>query len=323
MVTAWAAAPRCDGVRFASLRARQYTVDSTTEAAAGGHLRGIVSMLIAVAAFCVMDASMKVLTPHYPPMQVTSLRGLTSLPLVIVWALVDGGPLQLVRVRWPLHLLRGVLSVVMLAAFVYGIRLLPLAEAYSLFFVAPLLITALAGPVLKETVGWRRWLAIAIGLGGTLIVLRPTGQGMLSIGGLAIILAAVGYALSAITVRVLGRTDTTQSMVFWMMAMLTVFSVALAWNAWVPLDPAHWKPIVILGLSGAIGQYGITEAFRRAPASVIAPLEYTALIWGLAADWFLWGTLPDRWMLVGAAVIVTCGLYLLRRERVHVEAEHP
>jgi drug/metabolite transporter (DMT)-like permease len=231
--------------------------------------------------------------------------------------------MQLIRIRWPLHLLRGVLSVIMLVAFVYGLQKLPLAETYSLFFVAPLLITALAVPILGERVGWRRWLAILVGLCGTLIVLRPSGEGMLSLGGLAVIVSAMGYALSAITVRVLGRTDSTQSMVVWMLAMLSVFSLALAWRGWIPVDAAHWKPIAILGLSGAIGQYGVTEAFGRAPASVIAPLEYTALIWGLGLDWFLWGTLPDRWMLAGAAVIVVCGLYLLRRERVHVEAEHP
>ena len=290
---------------------------------AGGHLRGVLSMLVAVAAFSLMDASMKMLAPHYPPMQVAAMRGLTSLPLVLLWALIDGGPMQLVRIRWPLHLLRGVLSVIMLVAFVYGLQTLPLAETYSLFFVAPLLITALAVPILGERVGWRRWLAILIGLCGTLIVLRPSGQGMLSLGGLAVIVSAMGYALSAITVRVLGRTDSTQSMVVWMLAMLSVFSLALAWRGWMPVDAADWKPIATLAISGAIGQYGITEAFRRAPASVIAPLEYTALIWGLGLDWSLWGTLPDRWMLAGAAVIVICGLYLVRRERVHIEAEHP
>ena len=290
---------------------------------AGGHLRGVLSMLVAVAAFSLMDASMKMLAPHYPPMQVAAMRGLTSLPLVLLWALIDGGPMQLVRIRWPLHLLRGVLSVIMLVAFVYGLQTLPLAETYSLFFVAPLLITALAMPILGERVGWRRWLAILIGLCGTLIVLRPSGQGMLSLGGLAVIVSAMGYALSAITVRVLGRTDSTQSMVVWMLAMLSVFSLALAWRGWMPVDAADWKPIATLAISGAIGQYGITEAFRRAPASVIAPLEYTALIWGLGLDWSLWGTLPDRWMLAGAAVIVICGLYLVRRERVHIEAEHP
>ncbi|HVT33177.1 MAG TPA: DMT family transporter, partial [Rhodanobacteraceae bacterium] len=175
------------------------------------HLRGILSMLLAVASFSIMDASMKTLAPHYPPMQVAALRGLASLPLVLVWVLVHGGPMQLLRVRWSLHLLRGVLSVVMLVAFVYALKRLPLAEAYSLFFVAPLLITALAVPILGETVGWRRWLAIVVGLCGTIVVLRPTGQGMLSLGGLAVIVSASGYALSAIAVRVLGRTDSTQS----------------------------------------------------------------------------------------------------------------
>jgi drug/metabolite transporter (DMT)-like permease len=291
--------------------------------ASASHLRGILSMLLAVAAFSIMDACMKALAPHYPSMQVAALRGLTSLPLVLIWALVDGGPMQLVRVHWPLHLLRGALSVVMLVAFVFGLRTLPLAEAYSLFFVAPLLITALAVPILREKVGWRRWLAIAIGLCGTIVVLRPSGQGMLSLGGLAVIVSATGYALSAIAVRVLGRTDSTQSMVFWMLAMLSAFALALSWREWVPVDAAHWKTVAILGIAGAIGQFGVTEAFGRAPASVIAPLEYTALAWGLALDWFLWGTLPDRWMLSGAAIIVVCGLYLVRRERVHAEAEHP
>ncbi|MGH8174401.1 MAG: DMT family transporter, partial [Rhodanobacteraceae bacterium] len=249
-------------------------------ATAGGHLRGVLSMLVAVAAFAVMDASMKVLAPHYPPMQVAALRGLASLPLVLIWACIDGGPRQLLRVRWPLHLLRGVLSVLMLFAFVFALQRLPLAEAYSLFFIAPLLITALAVPLLGEHVGWRRWTAIAVGLCGTIIVLRPTGGNMLSYGGLAVLVSAVCYALSAIAVRVLGRTDSTQSMVFWMLAMLSVFSLAFAWHEWQPLDPAHWKTVAVLGLTGAIGQYGVTEAFRRAPASLIAPLEYTALIWG-------------------------------------------
>lgn len=293
------------------------------QAIAGDHLRGVLCMVLAVAAFSLMDASMKILAPHYPPMQVAALRGVTSLPLVIVWALLDGGPAQLFRIRWPLHLLRGVLSVVMLVAFVYGLRHLPLAETYSLFFVAPLLITVLAVPILGEHVGWRRWAAIVVGLSGTVIVLRPTGSGMFSLGGLAVLVSAAGYALSAITVRMLGRTDSTQSMVVWMLAMLSVFSLTLAWPDWIAIDPVHWKPLAVLALTGAIGQYGVTEAFRRAPASVVAPLEYTALVWGLALDWFLWGTLPDAWMLTGAGVIVLCGLYLLRRERVHVEAEHP
>jgi drug/metabolite transporter (DMT)-like permease len=273
-------------------------------------------MLVAVLLFSVMDSCMKLLAPHYPAMQVTALRGLCSLPLVCVWVLLDGGPRQLLRVRWSLHLLRGVLAVLMLAAFVFALKYMPLAEAYSLFFVAPLLITALAVPLLGEHVGWRRWCAIAVGLAGTVVVLRPSGTGMLSLGGFAVLAAAAAYALSAIAVRVLGRSDSTQAMVFWMLAMLSAFALALAWQDWIPLQRGHWPLLLVLGVTGALGQWGITEAFRRTPASIIAPLEYTALIWGLGLDWLLWNTRPDRSMLVGAAVIIAAGLYLLRRERV-------
>jgi drug/metabolite transporter (DMT)-like permease len=279
------------------------------------NLRGMLAMLLAVASFSLMDAALKVLSPHYPPMQVAALRGWSSLPLVALWVLVDGGPRQLLRVRWPLHLLRGLLSIVMLSAFAYALRTLPLAETYSLFFVAPLIITALAALVLRETVDWRGWVAILVGFCGTLIVLRPTGAGVLTLAGLCVLVSATGYAISAIAVRVLGRSDTVQAMVFWMLAMTSVFATALAWREWTPILAAHWRVIVLLAVSGAIGQYAITEAFRRAAASRIAPLEYTALVWGIILDRLVWHTLPDAVTLAGAAVIIASGLYLLQRER--------
>ncbi len=282
--------------------------------------RGILAMLAAVMLFALMDSCMKLLAPHYPAMQVTALRGLCSLPLVCAWVLLDGGVRPLLRVRWPLHLVRGLLGVFMLGAFVFALKYMPLAEAYSLFFVAPLLITALAVPLLGERVGWRRWAAIVVGLAGTVVVLRPSGAGMVSLGGLAVLGAAFAYALSAIAVRVLGRSDSTQSMVFWLLLVLALFATVLAWPHWQPVQRAHWPLLGALGLTGALGQWGITEAFRRSPASVIAPLEYTALGWGLGLDRLLWGTRPDRTMLVGAAIIVVAGLYLLRRERARGDA---
>ena len=289
----------------------------------GGPLRGIVWMLVAVSAFAFMDASMKWLAPFYPPMEVTALRGLASLPLVLGWALLQGGVHPLLQIRWPLHLLRGVLSVAMLAGFVFALKFLPIAEAYSLFFIAPLLITALAVPMLGEPSSWQRWVAVALGFAGMLVILRPGHAGVMSTAGVVMMLAAVCYALSAVLVRVIGRTDSTQSMVVWMLAMVSVFALALAIPHWIPLRSDHYATLLVLGLSGAIGQYGITEAFRRAPASLIAPFEYTALLWGIALDWFVWKTAPDRWMLAGAAIIVAAGLYVLRHERAHVEAEHP
>jgi len=281
------------------------------------NLRGMLSMLLAVATFALMDACLKVLTPHYPPLQVAAMRGMSSLPLVAAWVAVDGGVGQLLRVRWPLHLLRGALSIIMLTSFAYALRSLPLAETYSLFFVAPLLITALAALVLHERVGGRGWAAIVAGFCGTLIVLRPTGAGVLTLAGLAVLVSATGYAISAIAVRVIGRSDSTQSMVFWMLAMTSVFALALAWPRWTPIRAQDWMVLAALGVTGAVGQYAITDAFRRAAASRIAPLEYTALVWGIILDRVVWNTLPDAITLTGAALIVASGLYLIRLERRH------
>ena len=274
----------------------------------------VLSMLLAVAAFAVMDACLKVLTDHYPSLQIAALRGLVSLPLVLLWIAWSGAFARLWKVRWGLHLFRGVMSVLMMGCFVYGLRTLPLTEAYALFFVAPLLLTALSVPILGEQVGWRRWLAIAIGILGVLYVLRPTGAGMVSLAGLAIIVAAFGYALTAITVRVLGRTDSPQAIVFWMITMLSLFALAAGWRDWVPVrgEHAHW--LVGVAISGALGQWAITEAFRRGEASVVAPLEYTALAWGMLLDWTLWQVMPEARVLVGALVVAACGVYLILRE---------
>ena len=285
--------------------------------------RAALLMLVSVAVFALMDAGLKTLSAHYPPFQVAALRGASSLPLVAAWALSTAGWRALLAVRWPLHLLRGVLGIAMMASFVYALRTLPLSTAYSIFFVAPLLITALSVPILRERVGPRRWTAIVVGLLGVLVVLRPTGEGMLTTAGLAVLLAALGYAVSAITVRVLARTDSTQAITFWLLALMAAGAGALAAPDWVALQRGHLWVVAGIGLAGAIGQWAITEAFRLGEASLVAPLEYSALGWGLLRDLALWGVLPDRVTWLGAGIIIASGLYLLRRERVHAEAEHP
>ncbi|HEY5613884.1 MAG TPA: DMT family transporter [Lysobacter sp.] len=286
-------------------------------------MRAVLLMLAAVALFSLMDAGLKLLAAHYPPFQVAALRGASSLPFVLVWVAATSGLAPLLRVRWPLHLLRGVLGITMMAAFVYALQTLPLSTAYAIFFVAPLLITALSVPLLRERVGPRRWTAIAVGLVGVLVLLRPTGEGMLSLASLAVLLAALMYAISAISVRVLARTDSTQSMMVWLLTMMALGAGALAIPGWVDIRASDGWIILGVGIAGAFGQYAITEAFRRGEASLIAPLEYTALVWGVLLDATLWGVLPDRITWLGAGIIVASGLYLLRRERVHAEAEHP
>jgi drug/metabolite transporter (DMT)-like permease len=277
--------------------------------------RALLLMAVAVALFALMDAGLKLLSPHYPPLQVGALRGLASLPFILAWIAATVGLRGLRPVRWPLHLLRAALGIAMMAGFVYGLRTLPLSTAYAITFVAPLLVTAMAVPLLGERVGPRRWVAIGIGLIGVLVILRPTGEGMLTLGGLAILLAAICYAASAITVRLLARTDSTQAMVFWLMALLGLGSALLAWRGWLPIQPTHLWIIAGIGLTGSLAQVALTEAFRRGEASLVAPLEYTALVWGTLLDATLWGVLPDGMTWLGAGIIVASGLYLLRRER--------
>lgn len=278
--------------------------------------RALGLMAVAVALFALMDAGLKLLAPHYPVLQVAALRGLSSLPFLLAWILATSGPRTLLRVRWPLHLLRAGLGIAMMAGFVFGLRTLPLSTAYAITFVAPLLVTALAVPLLGERVGPRRWAAIGIGLAGVLVILRPTGEGMLTLGGLAVLGAAVCYAASAITVRLLARTDSTQAMVFWLMLLMGAGALGLGWGDWRPIRAEHAWVIGGVGLAGSLAQVALTEAFRRGEASLVAPLEYTALPWGTLLDLALWGVLPDRMTWLGAAIIVASGLYLLRRERV-------
>lgn len=280
------------------------------------NLYGIVLMLLAMAALSVMDATMKQLAGHYPPLEVATLRGLVSLPFVIGWiGWRERGFGTLLRIRWRWHLARGVLAVLMLTSFIYALGQMPLSATYSLFFIAPLLITALSVPLLKETVDWQRWTAIAVGFGGVLVILRPGFGDAVGWSALAALIGATCYALNAITVRILGRTDSTAAMTFWFMVMLIIGAGALALPDWQAVRSADAGWLLAMGITGAMGQVFITEAFKRAPVSVIAPFEYSSLFWGVLLDLAIWGELPGTVVFAGAAIIVGSGLYLIHRER--------
>lgn len=279
-------------------------------------------MLAAVAMFSLMDTTMKILSARYPAMQVTVLRALCSLPLLCGYMSYRNAFTGIFRVRWPMHLLRGMLGIAMLTMFAFGLQTLSLAEAYSVFFIAPALIAALSVLILKERVDLAQWGAIVVGLAGVMVVLRP-GPGFLSLGGLAVLGAAACYAISAIVGRILSRTDSTEAIMFWLLIVMAVGGIALAARAWVPLRQQDILVLAGLAVSGFLGQLAITLAFSSGKASVVAPFEYSALAWGAAIDWLLWQTLPDSYTLLGAAIIIGSGIYLVRRETVHVEAEHP
>lgn len=272
-------------------------------------------MIAAVATFSVMDVCLKRLVETYPAMQVTFLRAAASLPFLLLATGLFGRWRDLVAQRWTLHLVRGFLGVVTLWFFVYSVRFLSLADAYTIFMSAPLLITALSVPMLGEHVGWRRWVAVIVGMIGVVFVLKPSGSSLVTVGGLAALVAAIGYALSAITIRILLRTDTGAATIFWSLFLITLMSGGISALNWVPLRWEHWTWILGVGLFGAIGQHFITYAFRLAAPPVVAPIEYTALLWGMLFDWLLWTTIPGARMLIGATIIVASGLYIIYRER--------
>jgi len=248
-------------------------------------LRAIAIMIAAVAIFSFMDALLKLLAAYYPPMQVAALRGATSLPFTLLPVLLRRRLQDLRPRRWPMHLLRGVLSVLVLGGFIYAVRVLSLANAYAVFLSAPLIVAALSVPLLGERIDGRNWLAIAV--------------------------------------RVMTRSDTTVSVVFWTVGLMTVFTTAISAPGWVPIEHAHWKWLLGLGLLAAVAQYLLTEAFRSAPPSVVTPFEYTALLWGVAIDRVVWHVLPSARVCIGGGLVIATGLYLIWHQRRLTGSESP
>jgi drug/metabolite transporter (DMT)-like permease len=271
-------------------------------------------MLGAVSTFSGMDALLKLLSQHYPPMEVVVLRGAASIPFMVLPLILMGRLSSLKPVRVSMHLLRGVLMLLVLVAFVYAVRALSLADAYAIFLAAPLIVTALSVPLLGEHVGWRRWLAICIGLVGVITMLRPSASSLVSLGAIAAFIAATGYAFNAIALRVITRTDTTASVTFWMIGIMTLLAALIAAPRWVAIRQEDWTLLAGIGVFAAIAQHLLTEAFRTAPPSVVAPFEYTALLWGILIDRVVWGVFPTSRVYIGGGIVIASGLYLIWRE---------
>jgi drug/metabolite transporter (DMT)-like permease len=279
-------------------------------------MRAIVCIMSAIFAFAVMDTIIKVLSQQYAPLQVAALRGAASLPFIVLLALIQGRPRDLLANRWGLQIARGVLTILMLVLYVFALRTMSLSSAYAIFLSAPLLVTALSVLILKEHVDVQRWLAIAVGLAGVVVLLKPNPNEIISLAALAMFAASACYAVGAIMIRMLSHTETTLSTGFTVLLVIAIGSGVLALPHWQSMTMADGWLVFALGLSGAAGQYLFIEAFRSAPASVMAPFDYTALLWAMLIDWVLWQTIPHPRMLIGAAIVIASGMYLIYRERV-------
>ena len=279
-------------------------------------LRGITFMVAAVFVYSIMDSLMKRLSSHYGPFQISSLRFISSL-FFLMFPILWRRSWSTLRPRSPLlHLFRAVLGVTMLTLFIFAVHRLTIAETYAITLCAPLMMTALSGPLLGERVPLRRWCAIVIGLCGVAVVLQPGQSGF---GSKLAVLAAAGsavcYAVAAVSVQFLGRNNSNTSMVFWWLVLGGIGSLMLALPQWQPVDSSDWIWLAGIGVSGAVGQVWITEAFQRAPPSVVGPFEYTALLWGFGIDWIFWSASPSRPLLIGASIIIASGIYIIWDER--------
>jgi RarD protein len=275
-------------------------------------LRGIAYMVSAVFVFSIMDSLLKRLSSHYGPLQIASLRCITSwlfLFLPITWQRTWA---TLRPRNAPLHLFRAVLGIGMLGSFVFAVHRLSLAQTYSLFLAAPLLMTALSVPIHGEKVTGKRWLAIIVGLSGVLVILQPWGHGSISmIAAAAAALATICYSLSALTVRTLGRGNSSMSMVFWYLLLVSIGSGLLARGDWRPVPVSDWGWLIGVGVTGALGQMWLTDAFRRAPPSVVGPFEYTAILWAFAIDWIFWSASPSLTLIAGACIVIASGIVII------------
>jgi S-adenosylmethionine uptake transporter len=276
-------------------------------------LRGALLSLAAFGIYATHDVVVKVLGGSYTPFQIIFFAGLLSFPIVSMLLLADKREGNLVpRHPW-WSLLRSVTGVATAVLGFYAFSVLPMAQCYAMLFAMPLLITILSIPMLGEKVGVRRGLAVLVGLIGVMIVLRP-GTAPLSAGHVSALAAAMMGALSSVIVRKIGKDE--RSIVLMMYPMLTsvvAMGLVLPW-VYVPMpvqDLALMGVIALLGMGGAAG---MIAAYRAAPAVIVAPMQYSQIIWAALYGWLFFKESIDGWTATGSAVIIASGIYIVLRE---------
>ena len=271
---------------------------------------------ICAGAFCLVvnDALAKYLNDFYPVIEIVFFRMLFALPLIVCTGLIAGGRRSLsTRAPW-LQIGRGLAAIAAPIAYISGLAVLPLAVNAAISFASPLFITVLALPLLGQRPGWRQWLATLAGFGGVLIIIQP-GVAVFSWGVLLPLAAALAYALLMLSARTLAdRGDTIWvTMLYATGVPLVASAVLLPWY-WTPPALSHWPALVGIGVAGGAAITLITQAFRVGDASIVAPFDYTGLLWAALLGWLFWGEIPALAAFVGMAVIIVAGVYLAYRQ---------
>ncbi|WP_254656316.1 DMT family transporter [Jannaschia sp. CCS1] len=275
-------------------------------------------MTIGVAALSVNDAMAKALADAYSPLQILFLRNVIALPIALSFALHMQGKTAL-RSKTPVvHLLRGFFWVVATYLFFTSITHLGLAKSTALIFLAPLLIVAIAALFLGEHADWRRWCVVALGFFGAMIIIRPGMSGFDPIAWMPVA-AALMAAFLMLSARMVDPHESFWTLLLYLTGSSALISAIIVPFVWIPVQVTHLWLFLGVALFGTAGMVLMTQAFRIAPATLIAPLDYSALVWASLFGWWFWQEIPDRLTYIGAAVIVASGLLNIFTDREKTE----
>ena len=282
--------------------------------AANPAMLGIGIALLGFFLFTLMDTLAKWLSAGYPVHQIIFFNASFSMLPILVLLQATGGFRQLRSPVIPIILVRGLTGVTAALGGFSALALMPMADVYAILFSAPLFITALSVPVLKEQVGVRRWAAVLVGFAGVLIMLKP-GASVLSIGALGALVGAMGYACSVLLARRIGPRAGPGVIAFYSNAVgMTLMGAWTAFDFVVPTG-ADLALFAAVGLLGGTGLICIITAFTSMPAAVIAPFQYSQMLWGVLLGFLIWRDVPEPHIVLGCAVVIASGLYILHRER--------
>ena len=277
-------------------------------------LRGIVLLVAAMALFSCSDVTAKYLNKSLPPVEIAWMRYGAYMVFMLPFMVRSGG-VALRSADPRLQIFRGIAMLGSAVIFIWATRFLPLADATATAFVSPLFITILSIPLLGERVGIYRWSAIAAGLVGVLIVVRPGGHGFQLAGGLPI-LSSLCWAFAIIlTRRMAGRDSLMTTLIYSAISGFAVMTLLLP-SVFVVPNPAQIGLGCLIGIFSTAAQWLVALAYRQADASLLAPFGYSQIIWATSFGFIVFGAIPDHWTLLGAAIIIASGLFTAHRERV-------
>lgn len=277
------------------------------------NVQGALLALISFGIFATHDVVVKFLGGLYSPIQIIFFSVLLGFPLVTMMLMNDrtDGNLRPKHPWWTL--VRTVSAVITGVTAFYAFSVLPLAQTYAILFATPLLITLLAIPILGEKVGLHRGMAIVVGMAGVLVVLRPGGA-ELGLGHAAALAAATFSSLASVIVRKIGHEERSVVLLLYpMIANFAVLGCALPF-VYIPMPMEHLGMLGIIAAFGFVAMLFIISAYRKAEAVIVAPMQYSQMIWAAVYGYLIFDESPDEMTLLGAAIIIASGLYIVMRE---------